>query len=125
MSLALGLLLALGSAAALNWGLLAQHGAAASMPSLSVRRPLRSLRLLYSSRRWLVGFLTGIGGWALYVAALGLAPLSIVQATSAGGIGLLALLVSRSGDVLLSRREWAGVGAAVAGLALLAASLGG
>src|SRR5207253_429041 len=83
-------LLALASAAALNWGFLAQHGAAASLPRLTPRRPVRSLRLLFATRRWLAGFLVGIGGWALYTAALRLAPLSLVQAASAGGIGLLA-----------------------------------
>jgi len=120
-----GLALALGSAAALNWGFLTQHGAASALPPLSVRRPLRSLRLLFSNLRWLAGFVVGLAGWALYVGALALAPLSLVQATSAGGIGLLALLVERTTTATLSRREWAGVGVAVAGLALLGASLAG
>src|SRR5437764_88984 len=40
------------------------------MPPLSLRRPLSSLWLLFSNRRWLIGFFTGGGGWALYVAAL-------------------------------------------------------
>jgi len=121
--LAFGLLLALGSAAALNWGFVVQHGAAASLPPLAVRRPVRSLRLLFATRRWLAGFVVGLAGWALYVAALRLAPLSLVQSASAGGIGLLALLVSRTTDARLSRREWSGVALAVAGLALLGASL--
>ena len=118
-----GLVLALVSAAALNWGFFAQHGAASSLPPHSVRRPLRSLGLLFSNLRWLAGFVVGLFGWALYVAALALAPLSLVQAASAGGIGLLALLVERTTAVTLSRREWVGVGVAVLGLALLAASL--
>jgi hypothetical protein len=90
-----------------------------------VRRPLRSLRLLFSDRRWLAGFTIGIGGWVLYVAALSLGTLSLVQAASAGGIGILALLVWRLGGVPLSGREWVGVGLAIAGLALLAVSLAG
>jgi hypothetical protein len=102
-----------------------QHGAAASLPSLTLRRPLRSLRLLFADLRWLGGFSMGIGGWVLYVVALRLAPLSLVQATSAGGIGLLALLVRRVTATPLARRELAGVAASIAGLALLGASLGG
>jgi len=121
--LAFGLVLALGSAAALNWGFLTQHGAAASLPPLALGRPLRSLKLLFATPRWLVGFCVGLAGWALYVAALRLAPLSLVQAASAGGIGLLALLVTRSTETRLSRREWTGVALAVAGLGLLGASL--
>jgi hypothetical protein len=124
-TVAVGLLLALGSAAALNWGFLTQHGAAGALPPLTVRRPLHSLRLLFGSVRWLIGFVTGLGGWALYILALRLAPLSLVQAVSAGGIGLLALLVERTTDTSLARRERAGVAASVLGLALLAISLGG
>ncbi len=124
-SLGAGLALALASAAALNWGFFTQHGAASELPPLSVRRPVHSLRLLFSNLRWLAGFAAGLAGWALYVAALALAPLSLVQATSAGGIGLLALLVERTTGTRLARREWVGVGAAVGGLVLLGISLAG
>ena len=113
-----GLLLALASAAALNWGYYAQHGAASALPPLTLRRPVHSLALLFRNRRWVVGFFTGIGGWVFYVAALALAPLSLVQAASAGGIALLAGLVGG-----LSRRERAAVAIAVIGLALLGLSL--
>jgi hypothetical protein len=54
-----------------------------------------------------------------------LAPLSLVQAVSAGGIGLLALLVERTTGVTLSRREWTGVGVSLVGLLLLGMSLAG
>ena len=123
--LAGGLLLALGSAAALNWSYLVQHGAAAALPPLSLGQPLRSLLALLRDLTWLVGFVTGIGGWVLYVAALWLAPLSLVQATSAGGIGMMALLVQRRAGRRLPRRDWLGVGLAVAGLLLLGISLAG
>jgi hypothetical protein len=116
--LAGGLLLALASAAALNWGYYAQHGAAAALPPLTLRRPVHSLALLFRNRRWVVGFFTGIGGWVFYVVALVLAPLSLVQAASAGGIALLAGLVGG-----LSLRERAAVAIAVTGLVLLGVSL--
>ena len=122
---AAGLLLVLASAAALNWGFFVQHGAAAGLPPLSVRRPLASLRLLFSNLRWLGGFVAGLGGWALYVGALALAPLSLVQAASAGGIGLLALLVERTTPTRLNRRDRTGVAVAIAGLVLLGISLVG
>jgi hypothetical protein len=122
-ALSLGLAAALASAAALNWGFFAQHGAAAALPALRPRRPLQSLRVLFGNRRWLAGFATGVGGWALYVGALALAPLSLVQATSAGGVGLLALLVWRDSSSRPRRRELEGVALAVGGLVLLAISL--
>jgi len=119
VTLAAALALALASAISLNWGYVAQHGAASVLPPLRLRRPLASLRALFADRRWLAGFLAGIGGWVLYVGALALAPLSLVQAASAGGIGVLALLVPDR----LTRTERAGVGVAIAGLVLLAVSL--
>lgn len=125
VKLAIGLLLALASAAALNWGYVVQHGETAQLPPLSLRRPVASLRSLFTNLRWLAGFLVGIGGWVMYVGALALAPLSLVQAASAGGIGLLALLVWKTTGANLSRREWMGVAIAVFGLVLLGISLAG
>jgi hypothetical protein len=120
LTIAAALVLALGSAVALNWGYVAQHGAASMMPPLSVRRPIASLRALFGRRRWLAGFVAGLAGWVLYVGALALAPLSVVQAAAAGGIGILALLVPER----LTRTERAGVAVAMSGLVLLAVSLG-
>ena len=124
MTVAGGLGLALLSAFALNWGFFRQHDAASGLPPLSLRAPLRSLRSLFTNLSWLTGFLVGIAGWAFYVAALSLAPLSLVQATSAGGIGILALLVHRRGG-RVARTHWLAVSAAVGGLALLGLSLTG
>lgn len=118
--LAGGLVLALVSACALNWSYYVQHGAAASLPPLSLRRPLRSLAALFGNRRWLVGFCTGIGGWVLYVIALTLAPLSLVQACAAGGLAVLAALAG-----VRSRKERLAVATSIAGLVLLAVSLAG
>jgi hypothetical protein len=117
---ALGLVLAIASAVAINGGYALQHEAAASLPPLTLRQPLRSLSLLFGRSRWLLGFLGGIGGWVLYVIALRLAPLSLVQAAATGGIGVLALRGGR-----LHRGERLGVAAALGGLVLLAVSLGG
>jgi hypothetical protein len=124
VSVGAGLALALGSAFALNWGWLVQHGVVRDLPQLSLRRPLQSLRLLFAHRGWLVGFVVGLAGWAMYVAALALAPISLVQAVSAGGIGLLAALARRRGDVV-GRASWVGVAAATVGLVFIAVSLAG
>lgn len=124
-SLALGLVLALATAVAFNWSWVAQHAIASRLPALSVRRPRRSLALLFSQPRWLLAFLVGIAGWVFYVLALRLAPLSLVQAVSAGGLALLAVFAQRASGERLPRREWAGVGLAVVGLLLLSASLAG
>ena len=124
MTLAAALVLSLLSAVALNWGWVAQQGAARELPPLRLRAPIRSLRSLFGDLAWLAGFLVGILGWALYVAALALAPLSLVQGVSAGGIAILAGFAHRRGD-RLTRFEWAAAAVATVGLALLAGSLAG
>lgn len=121
--LLLALLLALASAGALNWGFYRQHEQTSTLPPLSLKHPLQSLGALFGNRRWLVGFIVGILGWVFYVVALAFGPLSLVQAASAGGIGILALLVWRWGGVPLARREWLGVGVSVLGLVALGISL--
>jgi hypothetical protein len=124
MNLTAGLLLALTSAAAINGGFFLQHAASGGLPALSVRRPATALAALFTHRRWLTGFSVGLLGWALYIVALDLAPLNLVQAVSAGGVGLLAVLV-RADGTRLSVSDRAGVAASVGGLLLLALSLPG
>jgi len=125
VKLALALAATLASSCALNVGYLLEHGAVGKLPPLTIRSPITSLRRLLGSRRWVLGFAIESFGWALFVLALALAPLSLVQATAAGGIGILALLVSRVTNVPLSPHERLGVVIAVAGLVLLGISLAG
>jgi len=108
-----------------NWAYTKEHDAVAALPPLSPRRPFRSLRLLLGDRDWLLGFATETAGWLVYVAALRLAPLSLVQAVSASGIAVLALLSVRGHPGALAVRERLAVGIALVGLVLLALSLVG
>jgi hypothetical protein len=64
-------------------------------------------------------------GFLLYVAALALAPLTLVQSIAAGGIGVLAFVSARMAGRPLSGPELAGVLLSVLGLIALAASLAG
>jgi hypothetical protein len=121
----LGLVLAMVSAIAVNWAYTKEHEAAAAMPPLGFRRPLRSLRLLLDNRSWLIAFGTESVAWVVYVVALGLAPLSLVQAVSASGIAVLAVLSVGGHPSRLARHERLAVAAALVGLVLLALSLVG
>ena len=123
MQIALALVITLVSACLLNVGYLLEHSVASNAPPLSLRHPVTSLRSLLGNRRWLLGFGSEATGWLLYVAALALAPLSLVQATAAGGIGILAVMVSRVTHVPLTGRERVGALLSVVGLALLGVSL--
>jgi len=122
-SLVIGLVLALATAAAFNWSWVAQHAITSQLPRLELRRPIWSLKLLFAHRRWLIAFLVGIVGWFFYVLALRLAPLSLVQSVSAGGLGLLGVFAQRASGESLPRREWVGIGLAVVGLIFLSVSL--
>jgi hypothetical protein len=120
-----GLVLALSSSILINLAYLREHDAAAELPVLSMRRPIQSARLLLGDSSWLLGFAMETGGFLLYVAALVLAPLSLVQSISAGGIGVLAFASARIARRPLTRRELGGVVLSVLGLVALAISLVG
>lgn len=120
----IGLVLAMASATAVNFAYVRQREAAVAMPPLSLGAPVRSLRALLGSRAWLLAFGMETGGFALYVGALALAPLALVQCVGAGGVGVLALAGARAQHRRPTRREGWGAGLAIAGLVLLAVSLG-
>ncbi len=100
-----------------------QHDAAAALPSLSMRRPIESLRRLIGDRTWILGFALETGGFAFYACAVGLGSLALVQTIGAGGIGVLAWLSARVSGRRLSRRHLIGVNISVLGLAALGISL--
>ena len=120
---AIAFALALLSTTLTSLAYLREHAAAAAMPTLSLRRPLQSLRLLVTDRSWMLGFAMESGGFLLYALALALAPLALVQSIVAGGIGLLAFFSVRLTGGRLGSRRLAGVVLAVLGLLALAISL--
>ncbi|HWW66444.1 MAG TPA: hypothetical protein VNY83_00540, partial [Solirubrobacterales bacterium] len=84
-SLLPGLVLALIASVAQSAGFLFQHIRAAERPPVSLLHPLLSVGALLRSHLWLVGLGVGAMGFVLHLAALALAPLSLVQAFVAGG----------------------------------------
>ncbi|HKH23675.1 MAG TPA: hypothetical protein VKA88_08630 [Solirubrobacterales bacterium] len=125
ISVQLGLALAVGTALASILGFLYKHRGAVESPRVEWRRPLWSSLVLFRSRWYTLGVLVAMAGWGLHVAALSLAPISLVQATIAGGLVLLTVVADRFFAHRVTRREWIGVALAAAGLAFLAATLDG
>ena len=123
--LTLGLGLALLCAALNQLGFLLRHRGAVEAPDVDVRRPLRTIAGLFRSKWWTIGYIIAAVAYALHVAALALAPLSLVQAVLAGGLVLLAVLADRVFGFGLGKREWAGVVLASIGLAFLALTASG
>ncbi len=118
-----GLTVAFASALVTNMAYSLEHDAAAALPPLSPRSPFQSAKLLLGDRRWLAAFAAETVGWLMYVAALRLAPISLVQAVAASGVAVLAFATARGHPSRLARREQAAVVLAMAGLVLLALSL--
>jgi hypothetical protein len=120
----IGLILALGCAAFSGVALLCKHRGALAAPDVAMRNPLRSAAALFRSRWWLIGFGLATLGWALHVAALSMAPLSLVQAVIAGGLALLAVPARRWFGIAVGTRDLIGLGLCAAGLSFLALTAG-
>jgi hypothetical protein len=116
----LGIILALVSAMGANVAFLCKHRGANAAPEVRFSHPLRSAAALFRSRWWTIGWIIGAVGWGFHVAAMSLAPLSIVQAVMAAGLALLVIPAQRWFGIRLGAREWWGLGLSAAGLALLA-----
>src|SRR6184192_3931370 len=119
----IGLTLAFASALVTNTAYSLEHDAAAALPPLSPRRPFRSVQVLLRDRRWLIAFGAESAGWLMYVAALRLAPLALVQAVAASGVAVLAFATARGHPSVLARRELIAVVLSLIGLTLLGFSL--
>jgi hypothetical protein len=120
----IGLALALGCAFLSGVGMLCKHRGACDAPAVAMRAPLRSAVSLFRSRWWSIGFLLATLGWLLHVAALSLAPLSLVQAVIAGGLALLAVPARRWFGISVGVRDLIGLGLCAAGLSFLALTAG-
>src|SRR5437763_11117293 len=125
MSLHVGIFLALLCALATNLGFLSQHRGACSASDVDWKHPLRSGASLFRSKWFALGMLVSVGAWCLHVAAMALAPLSLVQAVISGGLVFLTVLAERFFGFSVGRRQWLGVGLTSLGLVLLAVTLPG
>src|SRR5438270_10139852 len=123
-SVQLGLLFALATAVTSIVGFLLKYRGADESPAVTLRNPVRSSLALFKSRWYTIGILVATASWGLHVAALSLAPISLVQSVIAGGLVLLTVLANRVFGHEVARREWLGVGMTAVGLAFLAATVG-
>jgi hypothetical protein len=120
----IGLILALGCALISGVALLCKHRGAVNAPDVAMSSPLRSASALFRSRWWAIGFGLAFCAWCLHVAALSMAPLSLVQAVIAGGLAMLAIPARRWFGIAVCKREMAGIGLCAAGLGILALTAG-
>src|SRR4051794_16507248 len=123
MTLEIGIFLALACAFATNLGFLYKYRGANDAATVSMAHPWRSAADLFRSRWFAIGMAVAVGAWGLHVAALALAPMSVVQAVLSGGVVLLAVMAERLFGHSVGPRQWWGVALTGAGLVLLGVTL--
>ncbi|MGN6257114.1 MAG: hypothetical protein ACTHN3_05085 [Solirubrobacterales bacterium] len=106
-----------------NLASLLKHRGCQHAQPVCIGRPLASLRALAASRWFAAGWGLAALAWLAHVAALSLAPISLVQAVLAGGAVTLAVLSQRLFGNPVERRQWLALALGGGGLALLAATL--
>jgi drug/metabolite transporter (DMT)-like permease len=119
----LGILLALACAFVANLGFFYKYRGANDVPKVQVMHPWRSVRALYSSKWFTLGMITATASWALHVAALSMAPMSVIQVSLAAGVVFIAVMADRLFGFQVGRRQWLGLFLTAAGLVLLGVTL--
>ena len=125
LAVGMGLICALLSALGTNLAFLMKYRGAVAAPDVDMRHPLRSTVGLFRSKWWSIGWAVAAVAFALHVAALSLAPISVGQAVLAGGLVFLAVLAERFFGFELGHRQWLGIGLVAVSLGLLTLTGGG
>ena len=123
MTLELGILLSLACAFVANLAFFYKYRGANAVAKVSINHPFRSARALYSSKWFTLGMLTATASWGLHVAALSLAPMSVVQVALAAGVVFIAVMAERMFGFEVGRRQWLGLMLTATGLVLLGITL--
>ncbi len=87
---------------------------------MCARHPLRCGRSLFGVRWFALGMLVAAVAWVLHVAAMAVAPLSLVQVVLAGGVVLIGVMAERVFGFPVGRRQWLGLALTAAGLVAFA-----
>jgi multidrug transporter EmrE-like cation transporter len=118
-----GIALALVAALMANAAALFKHRGCQQVALVRIDQPLRSARGLARSRWFAAGWGLAAVAWLVHVAALSLAPISLVQAVLAGGAVTLAVMSQGLFGDPVERRQWLALLLGGAGLALLAVTV--
>jgi drug/metabolite transporter (DMT)-like permease len=120
--LVIGLGVAMLCALATNVAFLCRQRGACSVPTVEWRRPWQTSKSLWGAKWFAIGMGVALVAWLLHVAALALAPITLVQVTISGGLVFVAILADRVFGIALGRRQWIAVFVMAGGLALVTAT---
>jgi len=115
----IGIGLAFAAALLTNLASLLKHRGCHRAAPVRLQEPLRSARNLASSPWFAAGWGLAAVAWLVHIAALSMAPISIVQAVLAGGAVTLAVMAQRIFGDAVEPRQWLALLLGGAGLALL------
>lgn len=119
----IGIGLAVLVALATNLAALLKHRGCQDTRTVEIGRPMQGLRDLARSRWFVAGWGLAAVAWLAHVAALSMAPISLVQAILAGGAVTLAVLSQRLFGDTVGRRQWLALVVGAVGLVLLVVTL--
>ena len=106
-------------------GFLLKHRGAVAAPAVEWSRPVASTVALFRSPVYTLGCVVATTSWGFHVAALGLAPISLVQSVIAAGLVLVTVLADRVFGHECPGASGSASRSTAAGLAFLAATLEG
>jgi drug/metabolite transporter (DMT)-like permease len=121
--LVVGLGVALLCAAATNVAFLCRHRGACSVPEVRWQQPWQTSKHLWGARWFAIGMGVALVAWLLHVAALALAPITLVQVAISGGLVMVAIMAERFFGIELQRKQWIAIGVMAGGLALVTATV--
>ena len=121
----IGVGLALAAALMTNLASLLKHRGCQHAEPVNIRSPLRTARHLAGSKWFAAGWGVAAIAWLIHIAALSLAPISLVQAVLAGGAASLAVMAERLFGHPVAWRQWLALGLGATGLVLLVVTVPG
>jgi drug/metabolite transporter (DMT)-like permease len=117
--LQVGIALAVAAALLGNLASLLKHRGCQCAEPIRIQRPLRSARRLAASPWFTAGWGLAAIAWFVHIAALSMAPISLVQAVLAGGAVTLAVMAQRIFGDPVEWRQWLALLLGGSGLAML------
>ena len=106
-------LVTLFASTSINIGKALQKKGTKSLPKLTFKKDV--LKTYFSNETWKLGLGLDVIGGLMMIVALAIAPVSVVQPVSAGGVAILAGFSHVFLDEKLREKEWIGVWCAVLG----------
>lgn len=123
MKTAGALLVAITASVLINWAIYLQKKAVLDLPEVKAKLSWELIRAFITNKPWLLAQMANVSGFALYVVALSIAPVSIVEPIIASGVVIPALLSMRNLGEKPRSLDFVGMSMSILGVILIGLSL--